>query len=737
MAKKRVRVPDVERFRVRWAADLNTGVAAGSVSVGSRKLFWWRCQDDPQHVWQSCPKHLARRCPICRPSKPRHEDSLAARFPHIACELDADETNQPTAEELYPQSNKILAWLCPNGHKYSAKVVARTKEKLQCPECVRLGLVSPSSRRRSVSLKFNLLTEYPHIAKELHPSLNGTVSATDIPVETSQRMHWICPRDSSHTWIEPVRTRTRFGTQCPECVRLGVVSHKPRRRTVSRRRVWQTATLLTEFPGIAKELHPTLNGTVTAEQLAPGSGKRVYWVCSRNPLHVWPTSVANRTVRGSNCPYCFNQTSKNELRIYAEMKAVFSDVQHRSRSEGAELDVWIESLRVGIEYDGSYWHSKKIDRDAAKQRHFCEKEIYLIRVREHPLAIETPLDLSVRGEICKQHVDSILGLIREATTPTQCQIEAIDRYTAGSSLWDEEGYQSLLLGRNRPPHERSLAAIPNAAKTWDLRKNAPLTPADVWAGSNDYAWFACEVCEKSFEAKILKRVSAAHAGKCRRCVTMLKGSQRLAEIRPALFAQLAPGLNPGIDLPELRCRSNRVVWWRCPKNQKHLWQASVAHRFEGTKCPFCSNKIIDSENSLLARRPQLARRWDRKKNGELTPNQVAPRSGKTVWWTCPRNRQHSFEASICNMVRNPNACPYCNGKKVNETNSLEALFPKIAAEWHPTKNKPLMPSEVATQSGKKVWWRCGKNPRHAWQMTVQRRVVRGAGCPKCRAAKKK
>lgn len=651
MAKKRLRISEVERFRVRWAADLNAGVSPESVSVGSRKVFWWRCQEDSDHVWQSCPHELAKKCPICRPLIPKYEDSLAALFPLIAGQLDPDVKGQPTAEHLYPQSNKLLDWRCPSGHPFSATVQHRTKYDKQCPECLRLGLVSHRSGKRQTSLKYNLATEFPNVAKELHPSLNGDISPYDI---------------------------------------------------------------------------------------APKTSKSFYWICSRNSEHVWQTSVSNRTRLGSQCPYCFNQTSKNELRIFAELRAIFSVVQHRNRSQGLELDVWIKSLGVGVEYDGSYWHSIASERDSVKKQHFRKRRVHLIRVREQPLPIETKLDLPLRGEVSKQTIDSILGLIVKIASPTKRHMAVISRYTAGSSFWDDDGYQSLLAGRNTPPHERSLAAIPEVAKAWHSEKNDPLTPADVWAGSNDYAWFSCEICETPFRAKINKRVSAAkYVGKCKRCVAMLKGSSRLKQARPKLFAQLAPGLNPGIDLNELRCRSNRVVWWRCPKNKKHLWQASVSHRFEGTKCPFCSNKIIDSENSLLARRPQLARRWDKQKNGDLTPNQVAPSSGKTVWWTCPRNRQHSFEASICNMVRNPSACPYCNGKKVNETNSLEALFPKIAAEWHPTKNKPLMPSQVATQSGKKVWWRCGKNPRHAWQMTVQRRVVRGTGCPKCRAAKKK
>ena len=59
--------------------------------------------------------------------------------------------------------------------------------------------------------------------------------------------------------------------------------------------------------------------------------------------------------------------------------------------------------------------------------------------------------------------------------------------------------------------------------------------------------------------------------------------------------------------------------------------------------------------------------------------------------------------------------------------SIFLTHPKIAAEWHPTKND-LGPSEVTKGSGKKVWWLCEKG--HEWEATVADRTS-GYGCPYC------
>ncbi|MHC9539740.1 MAG: zinc-ribbon domain-containing protein [Vulcanimicrobiota bacterium] len=60
--------------------------------------------------------------------------------------------------------------------------------------------------------------------------------------------------------------------------------------------------------------------------------------------------------------------------------------------------------------------------------------------------------------------------------------------------------------------------------------------------------------------------------------------------------------------------------------------------------------------------------------------------------------------------------------------SLEAEKPRIAAEWHPTRNKPLTPSDVSSDSDMEVWWMCRRG--HEWRSkVVTRSIIKG--CPLC------
>jgi hypothetical protein len=69
-------------------------------------------------------------------------------------------------------------------------------------------------------------------------------------------------------------------------------------------------------------------------------------------------------------------------------------------------------------------------------------------------------------------------------------------------------------------------------------------------------------------------------------------------------------------------------------------------------------------------------------------------------------------------------------RKVSVTNSLAAVEPKVAAEWHPTRNGRLTSHDVTRGAHHLVWWRCQFS--HEWKATVNHRTAKGVGCPRCR-----
>jgi hypothetical protein len=81
------------------------------------------------------------------------------------------------------------------------------------------------------------------------------------------------------------------GAGCPCCS-----GHKATRPTC----------LATTHPEVAKEWHSTKNGDLTPADVTAGSGKKVWWQCSKTADHEWEGIIQNRA-KGCGCPYCSNR----------------------------------------------------------------------------------------------------------------------------------------------------------------------------------------------------------------------------------------------------------------------------------------------------------------------------------------------------------------------------------------------------------------------------------------------
>jgi len=273
---------------------------------------------------------------------------------------------------------------------------------------------------------------------------------------------------------------------------------------------------------------------------------------------------------------------------------------------------------------------------------------------------------------------------------------------------------------------------PAVAAQWHPSKNGKLRPDDVIAQSDQHAWWLCPACNLSWQAQIHSRVGDATG--CPYCASKKVASfNSLRKLFPKVASEWHWGKNKRLKPDLITASSNKVVWWRCKQFPEHEWQAKVLNRTaNGSGCPFCAGKKVSRTNSLLARFPELAREWHPVKNGELKPQDVTGKSKKIVWWRCPKDSRHEWEKDVCARSSRGQGCPFCAGQRVNETNSLKALFPELAKEWHPERNGSLTPADVTAGTGKKAWWRCSKDRNHEWEASIWYRSSSGSGCPFCR-----
>ena len=288
---------------------------------------------------------------------------------------------------------------------------------------------------------------------------------------------------------------------------------------------------------------------------------------------------------------------------------------------------------------------------------------------------------------------------------------------------------------------------------WNYSQNSPVgfVPQSMplsskqkvyWVCSEGHVWSAsvanryyqgsgCPICARTLRANS-RRASA------------VKANGSLKDNCPEIAAEWHPTKNGEMTPEHISAGSSDRFWWKCKKCGRE-WQTSIANRKKGTSCPVCSKieggkrhreNTIKLQGSLKDNNPEIAAEWHPTKNGEMVPEEFASGSPRKVWWLC-KECGTEWETKILYRTRG-HGCPNCSKEKFAESYrknrlrkiaSLAEKFPKVAEEWHPTKNGSLKPEDFTFGSSKVVWWKCANG--HEWECAIAARTSGNIGCSIC------
>jgi len=296
-------------------------------------------------------------------------DSLLNTHPNLAAEFHPTLNGELKAQHLTAGSNKKVWWACNKyQHAWQASANLRTGvNKSGCPGC---------SGRKAIIGFNDLPTTHPNVAAEFHPTLNGELKAQDLVAGSDKKPWWQC-KQHQHAWQASVDKRTRNKRGCPFCSNQRVLIG--------------FNDLPTTHPNVAAEFHPTLNGELKAENFVAGSGKKVWWL-SETCGHAWEAVIKNRATKKvpSGCPACAfaggASVAEAEISKLLTKWNITHETSNRSILNGSELDIYVPSLRIAIEYNGIYWHTDAIRKNT--QFHYnkwmqCQQQgIRLIQIWE-------------------------------------------------------------------------------------------------------------------------------------------------------------------------------------------------------------------------------------------------------------------------------------------------------------------------------------------------------------------
>lgn len=629
--------------------------------------------------------------------------------PELAKEWDFEKNNL-NPSEVSAGSHKKAWWNCKKcGHSWYAYIYGRNNGN-GCPRCGKKKQIKKYKETRLENGKNTLLAKRPDLAEEWDIERNGMLTPEQVTFSTAQKVHWKCKK-CGYSWKATVNGRNS-GKGCPVCA--GQIVKKG------------INDLATVNPGLAEEWDDVGNGELKADQVTANNNRKVSWKCKKCGCR-WEASISNRNA-GTGCPSCmrFYHTSYAEQIVMYYISSVFKDTINGYKPswlKKGELDIYIPSLKLGIEYDGERWH-KDVLRDIEKDGLFKEHGINIIRLREFGCpSINSNSDciyLEKSDNNYNYIEDGIKELFDFIYKKYQIKI-TIDIDVQRDSLVILNKYENC-------KEKKSFAYIhPELVKEWAIELNEGLMPNKVSSGSARMVYWKCSKCGFVWKSTVFDR-SRGHG--CPYCVKKIlwKGHNDLYSQNPNLVSEWNYGKNENLNPDDITINSDKKVWWKCNKCG-YQWIARVADRNKGSGCPACAGKIVMyGENDLATINPKLASEWNYSRNGKLMPEQVKAGSNQKVWWECSMCK-NAWKATIYSR-NSGRGCPYCGGKKVWEGhNDLNSQNPLLAYEWDYEFNGELKPNNVTINSGKRVAWICSKCGYH-WKARVGDRN-RGSGCPVC------
>lgn len=147
------------------------------------------------------------------------------------------------------------------------------------------------------------------------------------------------------------------------------------------------------------------------------------------PIHGFFTQRIEDHLQGCGCPSCANQISKDENEICTLLSDIEYKRHNRTILNGKEIDIYIPSLKLGIEYNGLRWHSEfAFGRDRnyhiGKLNDCNSKNVKLIQIFED--------EWINNKEIVKSKIKHILGVDNNKPKifARKCKVNLIDKNEA-------------------------------------------------------------------------------------------------------------------------------------------------------------------------------------------------------------------------------------------------------------------------------------------------------------------
>jgi len=374
-----------------WHPTKNGDLKPTDILAGSKQKIWWLCPNTcPEgcpHEWESICQARAHRgngCPNC--SRKGKKDSyckhayLSYTHPGIAKQWHPTKNGDLKPTEVLAGSEQYVWWLCDQKcqdgclHEWYSCIKSRTVLNAGCAFC----------NKKQICIHNSILYTHPEIAKQWHPTKNGSLKPSDFIAGSHDKVWWLCPKTCiegcPHEWDAVIKSRTLLNVGCAVCDRKVICEH---------------TSIAFTHPEIAKQWHPIKNGDLKPTKFSFGSGQKIWWICpkkTKNKGHEWCATISSRQKQG--CAIC---THKTEAKLYDFLLPLYPSIIKGKTIETCKkkrclpFDFCIEETKTMLELDGgqhfkqvSNWKSPEITikEDVFKMQKASKEGYKVIRISQ-------------------------------------------------------------------------------------------------------------------------------------------------------------------------------------------------------------------------------------------------------------------------------------------------------------------------------------------------------------------
>ena len=328
----------------------------------------------PKHgeFWQMPSNHLSGQgCPMCGNERISSiKASNTAEFVDKARKVHGDKYDYSKVE--YVRCMEKIHIICPKHGEFWQLPYAHLMGQ-GCPRC---GKEKRDSTNASNTWDFIERVRRIHGNKYDYSKIEYVNNKTKVCI--------VCPKHGEF-WQTP--NAHLNGQGCPKCCNERIASIK--------------VSNSEEFIKRARKTHGDKYDYSKVEYL--NSKAKVCIICNRHG-EFWQEAESH--LRGCGCPKCSNNMSRAEDEIIELLRSLNPQQRDREMLDGKELDIYIPTIKLGIEYNGLHWHSEEF----GKGRHYhldklndCnERGMRLIQIFED--------EWVNHREICESKLMQICGL---------------------------------------------------------------------------------------------------------------------------------------------------------------------------------------------------------------------------------------------------------------------------------------------------------------------------------------